>query len=308
MEPAAAHGHQHSHDHNSLAHHLREIEVKHETFHLHDPEKELATLSAFRHSLAFTRCVSFLLDLCAAVQGHAISSLPPASGTVARLCEVLQRIDAVVNTVEPVTTVTRFGNPAFKTLIAQLRHARPDLERCIVGDAMPLPPSELFDYLLASLGDAVRVDYGTGHELSFLAFLAGLGHLRIVGAADMAAVGLTLLSRYFALVRKLQKKYRLEPAGSRGCWGLDDYQFLPFLVGAAQLATHPRLRPKSVLDADIREAFAHDFMYLAAIAHVRALSFVSYAVEAYARNRAGARTEDCIVCRTLADAQRHYER
>ena len=46
---------------------------------------------------------------------------------------------------------------------------------------------------------------------------------------DAEVLALYVFKEYLALVRRLQLTYKLEPAGSHGCWSLDDYQFLPFM-------------------------------------------------------------------------------
>lgn len=72
-------------------------------------------------------------------------------------------------------------------------------------------------------------------------------------------------------MRHIQTTYYLEPAGSHGVWGLDDYQFLPFLFGSAQLYSHLHLRPKCIHDEDVLEEYKDEYMYLGCIAFINSI-------------------------------------
>lgn len=136
--------------------------------------------------------------------------------------------------------------------------------------------NELLPHFIESFGNQQRIDYGTGHEMCFVIFLMGLYKLEFMKMSppDISKDRIKSLSHqlltifavvYMPLVRKIQLTYRLEPAGSHGVFSLDDFQFLPFYFGSAQLIGHPELMPHSFPNAQIAEKHKDDYMFYGAI-------------------------------------------
>ena len=74
-----------------------------------------------------------------------------------------------------------------------------------------------------SFGSHERIDYGTGHELNFVVFLFCLFKMGVLTSEDLKAAVNCVFQKYMTLMRLIQSSYMLEPAGSHGVWGLDDY-------------------------------------------------------------------------------------
>lgn len=96
---------------------------------------------------------------------------------------------------------------------------------------------EISWYFINLFGNSTRIDYGSGHELNFFAFVIGLMEFDILQHDGKQL--LVILSKYYDLCRRLILVYRLEPAGSHGVWGLDDHFHLIYIIGSSQYCEDP---------------------------------------------------------------------
>lgn len=101
------------------------------------------------------------------------------SETVIQLRNVLQILDKIIDEVPPDTGPRRFGNISFRKWSEILESRAPRLlEQFLPNKVVSFKHesecnvvSELKAYFIGGFGSSQRLDYGTGHELSFLAFL-----------------------------------------------------------------------------------------------------------------------------------------
>lgn len=101
------------------------------------------------------------------------------SDPVRKLQDLLRSIDAIIEEAPPDTGPRRFGNVSFRkwyeileSRISSLLETH--LPTSVLEFKTPSGVSvldELTPYLMGGFGSSQRLDYGTGHELSFLAFL-----------------------------------------------------------------------------------------------------------------------------------------
>ena len=170
------------------------------------------------------------------------------SETVLRLRLLLEVLSRIIDEVPPDTGPRRFGNASFRkwyqiveeqstNLLSQYL-PDPILEYAPQSSPDAGPQDEISSYFLGSFGSAQRLDYGSGHELSFLAFLGCIWKLGGFNTSDSGneerGIVLGIIDPYLNLIRRLIKTYTLEPAGSHGVWGLDDHSFIPYILGSAQ--------------------------------------------------------------------------
>ncbi|KAK3828399.1 MAG: hypothetical protein J3Q66DRAFT_276073 [Benniella sp.] len=241
------------------------------------PRKEILTkddLELFHASPTYASLFEFLEALNESVVGVVTTADCYQSEVVNGMLETLDLVNDVAEQYPPESGhESRFGNPAFRKFYDQVGLSAPEWMEKFVEPKEAVP--EVTKYFVESWGNRKRIDYGTGHEASFLAWLYCFHRLRLIKQEDFKAVVIKVFFKYIEVMRNLQFTYWLEPAGSHGVWGLDDYHFLPFLFGAAQLRGHKYIRPKSIHDNDVVSEFSKDYMYLSCVKFINSVKTAS---------------------------------
>ncbi|EEQ38821.1 Phosphotyrosyl phosphate activator (PTPA) family protein [Clavispora lusitaniae] len=239
------------------------------------PQKRILSredLDIWTQSSQHAALLSFVQDLQDSVFGVANDAKVAVSAPVASIAAAIDRVDQIIdaNPVVRDKNVSRFGKPEFRGFYDQVSAEAPSLMAAVAPDHA----EELGCYFAESWGDRTRIDYGSGHELNLLCLFYCLKEIGVLKPSDYQALIIVVFNKYMAVMRRLQKTYWLEPAGSHGVWGLDDYHFLPFLFGSAQLAPHPHMKPKSVHNRELVETYWRQYMYLECIHFINSIKTV----------------------------------
>jgi serine/threonine-protein phosphatase 2A activator len=162
-------------------------------------------VSAFLTSKAYTDIMTWILQLNRSmfplklpdntIQPWIINSdAIQYSAPIRQLQRLLLKLEDIIAEVPPDTGPRRFGNISFRRWCDIVESRASDLlKECLPVELLQRGTSnadsttaetELKAYLLGSWGSGQRLDYGTGHELSFLAFLGGIWKLNGFPKAD----------------------------------------------------------------------------------------------------------------------------
>lgn len=236
-----------------------------------EPQKEVKNpieMKRWENSETYYDLIGFINSVCMCIQGKSLSHKCEVSSCVQKLLEMLAKLEKLAMETPPVDQPQRFGNTAFRTWYQKLNdHAATYIREALPENLHAALP-EIVPYLLDSFGNPTRIDYGTGHELSFVFFLMTLFKIGALKKTDELAIVLKVFNNYLNFVRKLQRTYRMEPAGSHGVWSLDDYQFMPFIWGSAQLIG-TSIEPVKFVEQETIEEHRKEFMFIGCIDYIQ---------------------------------------
>ena len=241
----------------------------------------------FLQSPAHQSVVDFIKELQSSVKGMKISDVKKTENEcLLGFDKLYEELEKIFKENPPKEGEERYEDPVFRRFHDSLSKK---YDSIILNVLKPKKENikeneislELKTYFLDSFGNQFRLDYGTGHELNYLLFLYILYKVDYYKKEDFPYLVLSVFYRYVLFVRKLQQDYLLEPAGTRGVWGIDEFQFLPFIFGAGQFIGNKEVSPHFIKDDNILHDYKDENLFMSCVKHIKDVkhgaSFEEYA-------------------------------
>lgn len=138
----------------------------------------------FLKSQAFYYVNTFILALNEAMKRRKLSEpCEPINPVIVRAVNVIERLGGWMKEypLAPEISLSRFGNIAFRGWFDRVASESSSLMKEIVGgECEDWQLLELSTYFKEAFGNRTRIDYGTGHELDFVAWMCCLARYVVV--------------------------------------------------------------------------------------------------------------------------------
>ncbi|CAG8814077.1 28844_t:CDS:2, partial [Dentiscutata erythropus] len=162
-----------------------------------EPKKQINdqnNINKYTTSEAYIRLTRFIELLNESVVNKKISDPCFVSELVQKVLDSLDTIMSWIDEIPPLPTSQRFGNKAFRDWVARLEQNASTIHRDILPPQFHDSIIELTPYLTGGFGNATRIDYGSGHELSFVSWICCMHLLDLFQEQDYSALVLRVFT------------------------------------------------------------------------------------------------------------------
>jgi serine/threonine-protein phosphatase 2A activator len=164
-------------------------------------------LPRWQQSQARADVLGFILALNDAVKSKAADAPREPSAACRLIVDELRRLRDLVATIPPIQQATRYGNKSFRDWLGRLMQGSAAFHQRLLSRELfeAGAAEELGGYWVECFGNVVRIDYGTGHELCFAAWLCVLAKLRVLTVSDSLSIVFDVFVTYLDLMRTVQR-------------------------------------------------------------------------------------------------------
>ncbi|PKU33306.1 serine threonine-protein phosphatase 2a activator [Limosa lapponica baueri] len=216
------------------------------------PKKEInmvSDMAKWKRSQAYADYMGFILTLNEGVRGKKLTCEYKVSEPIEKLVALLNTLDRWIDETPPVDQPSRFGNKAFRTWYAKLDQEAEKLVATVIPKHLAAAAPEVAVYLKESVGNSTRIDYGTGHEAAFAAFLCCLCKIGVLRVDDQMAIVFKVFNSNYKLLKRKILFLVVENTFS----------------ALGSLPDHPNLEPRHFVDEKVVNENHKDFMFLECI-------------------------------------------